>query len=146
MGGGGSLRDSPTFKISMRDYEDMAIKFYEHFVLIASAMGRLGDDGESMWDETDGFFYNVLRLPDGSTRRLKVRSTVGLLPLCAVTVYPAEVLLRLPRYMARVRWFEPTSGAYLNVGVGVRNVGPLSFTPPGNNSAGARDWVLVVDR
>ncbi|HWD92220.1 MAG TPA: glucosidase [Verrucomicrobiae bacterium] len=87
-------------------YEDMAIRFYEHFILIASAMGRLGDAADSMWDEADGFFYNVLRLPDGSTRRLKVRSTVGLLPLCAVVVYPEEVVRRLPRYLARVQWFE----------------------------------------
>jgi hypothetical protein len=87
-------------------YEDLAIKFYEHFILIASAMGRLGDGADSMWDEADGFFYNVLRLPDGSTRRLKVRSTVGLLPLCAVVVYPKEVVERLPRFLARVQWFE----------------------------------------
>ncbi len=97
-----------SLELSLHDpvYEDLAIKFYEYFILIGSAMGRLGNGGDSMWDETDGFFYNVLRLPDGSTRRLKVRSTVGLLPLCAVTVYPAEVVQQLPRFMARVRWWD----------------------------------------
>jgi hypothetical protein len=89
-----------------RVYEDMAIRFYEYFVLIASVMGRLGDAGDAMWDEADGFFYNVLRLPNGDTRRLKIRSMIGLLPLCAATVYPREVITRLPRFMERLRWFE----------------------------------------
>src|ERR1700730_9226529 len=65
-------------------YEDMALKFAEHFVWIAAAMNQMGDGG--MWDEEDSFYYDVLRLPDGSARRLKVRSLVGLLPLCATTV------------------------------------------------------------
>ena len=89
-----------------RSYEELAIKFYEHFVWIASAMSRLGDHNDSMWDETDGFFYDVLRLPDGSASRLKVRSMVGLLPLCAVTVYPLEVVQRLPQFVERVSWFN----------------------------------------
>jgi hypothetical protein len=65
-------------------YEDLATKFAQHFLYIASAMNRLGPGG--MWDEEDGFYYDVLRLPDGSATRLKVRSMVGLLPLCATTV------------------------------------------------------------
>ncbi len=65
-------------------YEDMAVKFVQHFFAIAATMER----GDGMWDEADGFFYDQLRLPDGSTRRLPVRSMVGLLPLCAVTVIP----------------------------------------------------------
>ncbi len=63
----------------------MALKFFEHFVWIASAMIHIGGKGE-MWDEEDGFFYDVLRTPDGRARQLKVRSMVGLLPLCAATV------------------------------------------------------------
>ena len=59
----------------------MAIKFGDHFLWIARAMNQTGPDG--MWDEEDGFYYDVLRLPDGSASRLKVRSMVGLLPLCA---------------------------------------------------------------
>jgi hypothetical protein len=65
-------------------YEDMASKFIEQFLYIARAMNRPSHDG--MWDEEDGFYYDLLRLPDGSARRLKVRSMVGLLPLCATTV------------------------------------------------------------
>ncbi len=63
----------------------MAIKFMEHFLMIASSMVRMGDN-TGMWDEDDGFFYDVLRLPDGTASRMKVRSMVGLLPLCAATV------------------------------------------------------------
>src|ERR1700733_552300 len=65
-------------------YEDMAVKFAEHLLWIARAMNQTGTEG--MWDEEDGFYYDVLRLPDGSSQRLKVRSMVGLLPLCATTV------------------------------------------------------------
>ena len=69
-------------------YEDMVLKFAEHFAFIAAAMDRVGDNQDELWDEEDGFFYDVLRLPDGSARRLKVRSMVGLLPLCATTLLP----------------------------------------------------------
>ncbi len=65
-------------------YDDLLYKFLEHFLWIASGMNRTGEDG--MWDEEDGFYYDLLRLPDGSARRLKVRSMVGLLPLCAATI------------------------------------------------------------
>jgi hypothetical protein len=65
-------------------YDDLIHKFLEHFLWIASGMNRPGQGG--MWDEEDGFYYDVLRLPDGSARRLKVRSMVGLLPLCATTI------------------------------------------------------------
>ncbi len=86
-------------------YGDMALKFFEHFLWIASAMDRLGDQQDEMWDEEDGFFYDVLRKPDGSAVRLKVRSMVGLLPLCATTVLMPEVLERIPELKARARWF-----------------------------------------
>jgi hypothetical protein len=67
-----------------RVYEDMVYKFVEHFLYIAAAMNKPGRDG--MWDEEDGFYYDLLRLPDGTSTRLKVRSMVGLLPICAATV------------------------------------------------------------
>jgi hypothetical protein len=72
--------------IASRDpsFIDMCEKFVEHFFWIASGMNHTGPDG--MWDEEDGFYYDVLRLPDGSSRRLKVRSMVGLIPMCATTV------------------------------------------------------------
>ncbi|HET7087009.1 MAG TPA: glucosidase [Anaerolineae bacterium] len=86
-------------------YEDMVAKFVEHFLYIAAAMNKPGQQG--MWDEEDGFYYDLLRLPDGSTTRLKVRSMVGLLPLCATTVVEAWQRERVPRvaaaYQARVR-------------------------------------------
>ena len=65
-------------------YDDFVAKFIDHFLWIAAAMNKPGADG--MWDEEDGFYYDLLRLPDGSSTRLKVRSMVGLLPLCATTV------------------------------------------------------------
>jgi hypothetical protein len=75
-------------------YEDMAFKFLEHFAFIAAGMNRPGEDG--MWDEEDGFYYDLLRLPDGRSARLKVRSMVGLLPLCATTVIEAWQRERVP--------------------------------------------------
>ncbi len=86
-------------------YDDMAVKFFEHFLWIAAAMDRLGDNHDEMWDEADGFFYDLLRLPDGSATRLKVRSMVGLLPLCASTVIAPESFQKLDLFKARVQWF-----------------------------------------
>ena len=76
-------------------YQDMALKLADHFLWIAHAMNQTGSEG--MWDEEDGFYYDVLRLPDGSARRLKVRSMVGLLPLCATTVIEPLQRERVPR-------------------------------------------------
>ena len=81
-------------------YEPMTVKFAEHFHYIASAMNKSGSDG--MWDEEDGFYYDLLRLPDGSATRLKVRSMVGLLPLCATTVIEARDREHIPLAMARI--------------------------------------------
>src|SRR5271167_1143412 len=78
-------------------FEDMAIKLADHFLLIAHAMNHMGPDG--MWDEEDGFYYDVLRLPDGSATRLKVRSMVGLLPLCATSVIEPWQRERLPHFL-----------------------------------------------
>ena len=75
-------------------YEEMVLKFAEHFTFIAAAMDRIGENDDELWDEEDGFFYDVLRLPDGSAQRLRVRSMVGLLPLCASTILPMEGLRR----------------------------------------------------
>jgi hypothetical protein len=86
-----------------RAYEPMVVKFVQHFLWITAAMGRDHDDG--LWDEADGFFYDQVRLPDGSARRLKVRSVVGILPLCAVTVVPGDAVARFPDAMARLDRF-----------------------------------------
>jgi hypothetical protein len=81
-------------------YEDMVLKFAEHFYYIASGMNKPGADG--MWDEEDGFYYDLLCLPDGSSQRLKVRSMVGLLPLCATTVIETWQRERIPQAMAQL--------------------------------------------
>ena len=80
-----------------RIYEEMVFKFVEHFYYIALAMNKSGDEG--MWDEEDGFYYDILRLPNGQTQRLKVRSMVGLLPLCASTVIEKWQRERIPNTM-----------------------------------------------
>jgi hypothetical protein len=83
-------------------YAEMCVKFAEHFVWIASAMMHAGED-TGMWDEEDGFFYDVLRLQDGKSQRLKVRSMVGLVPLCAVTVFEGELIAKYPEIAQRMR-------------------------------------------
>ena len=82
-------------------YDDLALKFLDHFIDIAATMDRIGENQDDMWDEEDGFFYDVLRFPDGSGTRLKVRSLVGLLPLCATSVIDAESLENLPKFKER---------------------------------------------
>ncbi len=93
-------------ELAMSDpsYKEMALKFVEHFLWIASAMDKLGE-GTGMWDEEDGFFYDLLRQPDGSAQRLKVRSLVGLLPLCAATTLEAEQCANFPEIQERFGWF-----------------------------------------
>ena len=85
-------------------YVDMCLKFAEHFLWIASAMIHVGGD-TGMWDEEDGFFYDVLRLPNGQSQRLKVRSIVGLLPLCATAVFDAELPQKYPEVARRFQKF-----------------------------------------
>lgn len=85
-------------------YADMALKFAQHYMWIASSMIHVGED-TGMWDEDDGFFYDVLRLPDGKSQRLKVRSMVGLLPLCAATVFEGEAGKKYPEIPERFQWF-----------------------------------------
>ncbi|HEY3150801.1 MAG TPA: glucosidase [Candidatus Binatia bacterium] len=87
-------------------YEEIAFKFVQHFMWIAYAMDRLGERHDEMWDEQDGFFYDLLRLPDGNAMRLKVRSMVGLLPLCASTVFEADFTTRYPKLMEMIALFR----------------------------------------
>jgi glycogen debranching enzyme len=86
-------------------YQDVASKFWEHFIYIARAMNHLGDDGLCLWDEKDGFFYDVLHLPDGSRVPLRVRSMVGLIPLYAVQIMEPELLDSMPGFKMRLEWF-----------------------------------------
>jgi Glycosyl hydrolase family 63 C-terminal domain len=86
-------------------YEDVASKFWEHFLHIARAMNNRGDDEVRLWDEQDGFFYDVLHLPEGKPYPMKVRSMVGLIPLFAVETLEPELLDRLPDFKRRMEWF-----------------------------------------
>jgi hypothetical protein len=86
-------------------YQDVASKFWEHFIYIARAMNNLGDDGLCLWNKEDGFFYDVLHLPDGSRVPLRVRSMVGLIPLYAVQIMEPELLDSMPGFKMRLEWF-----------------------------------------
>ncbi|MEP6925568.1 MAG: glucosidase [Pyrinomonadaceae bacterium] len=86
-------------------YEDLASKFWEHFLYIASAMNKRGDEEISLWDEQDGFFYDVLHIHGVGSFPLKVRSMVGLIPLFAVETIEQEVLDKLPNFKRRMEWF-----------------------------------------
>ena len=107
------------------NYEDVATKFFEHFLYIAGAMNNIAGEGISLWDDEDKFFYDVLRMTDGGAVRLKVRSMVGLLPLLAVETLEPDVLEMFPKFKDRMdwflanrpelsglisRWYEPNSG------------------------------------
>jgi len=88
-----------------RTYGDVASKFFEHFVYISDAMNNRGGHGIDLWDEEDGFYYDVLHLPDGSHHKLKVRSMVGLIPLFAVETLEPEIIDVLPGFKKRMLWF-----------------------------------------
>ena len=86
-------------------YEDVASKFFEHFVYICNAMNNLGGENIELWDAQDGFFYDVLSLPNGQRSHLKVRSLVGLIPLFAVETLDPGVVDKLPGFKRRLQWF-----------------------------------------
>jgi hypothetical protein len=86
-------------------YEDVASKFFEHFVYISHAMNNIAGEGIELWDRADEFFYDVLQLPDGTVRPLKVRSMVGLLPLLAVETVEPDIAAALPSFSQRMMWF-----------------------------------------
>ncbi|BDI29170.1 glucosidase [Capsulimonas corticalis] len=86
-------------------YEDVASKFWEHFLYISEAMNSLGSEGEGLWDREDGFFYDVLHLPDGRRMPVKIRSIVGLIPLFAVETLEADALENLAGFHRRMEWF-----------------------------------------
>src|SRR5437588_12164541 len=86
-------------------YEDIATKFFEHFLHIAEAMTNIGGEGIGLWDAQDEFFYDVLNLPNGDAKPIKVRSIVGLIPLFAVETLDPELLKELPAFASRLEWF-----------------------------------------
>ncbi len=87
------------------DYSDIASKFFEHFVYIAHAMNDMGTDGLELWDEQDGFYYDVLHRRDGTHIPLQVRSMVGLIPLFAISILDSTLIDRLPSFKRRMEWF-----------------------------------------
>ena len=124
-------------------YEEVAFKFVQHFMWISYAMDRIGEHHDEMWDEEDGFFYDLLRLPDGQAMRLKVRSLVGLLPLCASTVFEGDAVTRYPKLMEMIDLFRkrhpelvshvaPTDKGFIGV------QGPAAAVDPQQEEAGAR--------
>jgi hypothetical protein len=87
-------------------YEDVASKFFEHFVYIADAMNNIGVDNLSLWDDQDGFYYDVLHIEsDGYSMPIKIRSMVGLIPLFAVATIDPDLLAKLPDFQKRMQWF-----------------------------------------
>ncbi len=88
-----------------RAYEDVASKFFEHFVYICRAINDIGEENIELWNREDGFFYDVLHLPDGRKFPLKVRSMVGLIPMFAVETLDSELIDRLPQFKRRMQWF-----------------------------------------
>jgi hypothetical protein len=98
------------------NYEDVTTKFFEHFVYIAESLNRIGENWTGSWDEEEGFFYDVLSLPDGRYIPLKVRSLVGLSTLFAVLVLKKELLEKVPEFHRRLKWFQKyreDNGQYL---------------------------------
>ncbi|HEV8726159.1 MAG TPA: glucosidase [Candidatus Binatia bacterium] len=99
-------------------YEDVASKFFEHFVYICEAMNNLGGENIELWDAKDGFYYDVLHMPDGSRFPLRVRSMVGLIPLFAVETLDPSIVDSLPGFKRRMQWFienRPKLGEHIEI-------------------------------
>jgi len=124
------------FELARQDpaYEDVASKFFEHFMYIAAAMNNRGGHGITLWDEEDGFYYDVLHLPSGEHPFLKVRSLVGLIPLLAVETLEPEIVDKLPGFKRRMQWFlENTAEA------------PERFETTQRSPAGVRRMLSLVN-
>jgi hypothetical protein len=87
-------------------YADIASKFFEHFIYIAGAIDNMGNNNEGLWDEQDGYFYDQLRSPDGSTQKMRIRSVVGLIPLFATEILDDDDIVKSPIFKSRMEWFE----------------------------------------
>ncbi len=116
-------------------YEDVATKFFEHFIYIAAAINGTDEGHESLWDDEDGFFYDVLNLPDGTHIPMRVRSFVGLIPLFAVETLEPDLLDLLPRFKRRMLWFIDNRPEL------VESI--ASLTTPGK---GGRRLLSLIDR
>ncbi|MGH2591911.1 MAG: MGH1-like glycoside hydrolase domain-containing protein, partial [Anaerolineae bacterium] len=116
-------------------YEDVATKFFEHFIYIANAISNLGGEGVNLWNAEDGFFYDVLHTPDDHHIPLKIRSLVGLIPLFAVETLEPDLLVKLPHFRRRIEWFIQYRPQL------VENI--ASLTEPGE---GSRRLLAIADR
>lgn len=121
-------------------YEDIASKFFEHFLYIANAMNQMGESKSGLWDKEDGFYYDLLHLPDDGDVLLKVRSLVGLVPLLAVETLEPETLERLPGFKQRMEWFinnrpdlRQNVACMESPGIGARRLLAICYKPPGGN-------------
>jgi hypothetical protein len=103
-------------------YEDIATKFFEHYLYIADAMNHIGEMEASLWNEADGFYYDVLHFPDDRQIEMKVRSMVGLIPLFAVGILEPETLKQLPQFKKRLEWFIKNVACMEAKGVGARRL------------------------
>jgi len=110
-------------------YEELAIKLFDHFLWIAHALENSG-----LWDQEDGFFYDMLRLPNGTTQKIKVRSMVGLISLCASSIFPSDTLTKLPNFAARATWFAQNHPELLT-----------NIHRPGIPGAGGRFLLALTD-
>jgi len=115
-------------------YAELAVKFFEHFIWIAASLDRIGDNEDELWDEEDGFFYDLLRLPDGRCQRLRVRSMVGLLPLCASTVIAPSTISQIDRLRDRLAWVVKERSALLE-----------TIAPPHVPGARNRHLLAILD-
>ncbi|MEL6459230.1 MAG: glucosidase [Cyanobacteria bacterium J06621_15] len=120
-------------------YEDVASKFFEHFLYIADAMNDFGDD-LSLWDEDDGFYYDAINFPDGGRCLLKVRSLVGLIPLLGVNVLEPETIKKLPGFKKRLEWFvdnrpdlKKNVACMVTEGMGAKRLLALCYATPRND-------------
>ena len=99
------LRIATELAVTNKAYNDIASKFFEHFIYISGALANLGHANEGLWDDEDGFFYDQIRLPDNSTQKMRVRSVVGLMPLVAAEVLDDNDILNNPIFSNRMKWF-----------------------------------------
>jgi hypothetical protein len=113
-------------------YEDVASKFFEHFVHISEAMNNIGGEGIGLWNDDDGFYYDVLHISDSRHVPLKIRSMVGLIPLFAAETFEPEDLERLPQFRKRAQWFLE------------HNPGVATHVDMSEKSAGASRWLLTI--
>ncbi|MCD8740844.1 glucosidase [Mucilaginibacter roseus] len=100
------MRMAMELAVTNKAYESMAIKFAEHFMYIAGSIANMGEESEGLWDDEDGFYYDVLKKPNCSWERLKLRSIVGLIPLFAVSVFKENQWQQLPELIHRLEWFK----------------------------------------